>query len=116
VQVSFREKLFENIKCGPLQVPSDMSSEALDLIVNLLNRDPTRRLGSGPSDSEEIKSHPFFKSINWEDAMQRKLKPPKPFIKPVVDKGGSFGAFKEIEEGSEEDKMSRWTFISKDFN
>jgi serine/threonine protein kinase len=116
MQVSFREKLFENIKRGPLQVPSNMSPEALDLIVKLLNRDPTRRLGGGPSDSEEIKSHPFFESINWEEAMQRKLKPQKPYIKPIVDRRGSFGAFKETEEGSEEDKMSRWTFISKDFN
>ena len=50
-----------------------MPNEALDLIVKLLNRDPTQRLGSGPGDAEEIKEHPFFKGLNWDDAIQRKI-------------------------------------------
>ena len=109
-----REKLFENIRKGPLQVPSDMSEEALDLIVKLLNRDPNRRLGSGPGDSEEIKKHVFFKSINWENVLQRKLKPPKPHLKPIVETGVTFDIYKEANIPNE-DKMKRWTFISNDF-
>ena len=110
-----RQKLFENIKRGPLQVPSDMSKEALDLIVKLLNRDPKKRLGAGPGDAEEIKEHPFFNTINWEEALERKLKPPKPYIKPIIETGGKFEAFSELEEDTDQNKMQKWTFISKDF-
>ena len=93
-----------------------MSSDALDLIVKLLNRDPKQRLGAGPGDSEEIKEHPFFKTINWDDALLRKLKPPKPHIRPVVETGVSFDIFKDQEPvEDEQNRMNRWTFISKDF-
>lgn len=98
-----------------MQVPSDMSSDALDLIVKLLNRDPKKRLGAGPEDAEEIKKHPFFKNINWQDVLQRKLKPPKPHIKPITETGATFDVFNEIDEDDGNNKMDRWTFICKDF-
>eukprot|EP00826_Nyctotherus_ovalis_P046779 TRINITY_DN5320_c0_g3_i1.p1 TRINITY_DN5320_c0_g3~~TRINITY_DN5320_c0_g3_i1.p1 ORF type:complete len:295 (+),score=74.95 TRINITY_DN5320_c0_g3_i1:1365-2249(+) len=112
-----REKLFDNIKRGPLQIPSDMSSDALDLIVKLLNRDPKQRLGAGPGDAEEIKAHPFFKTINWEEAMKRRLKPPKPRARPIVPAKLSLDIFKDTEwDNTSQERMNRWTFISKDFN
>ena len=40
-----------------------------------------QRLGSGPSDGEAIKVHPFFKLINWADVLGRKLEPP---FKPAL--------------------------------
>jgi serine/threonine protein kinase len=43
-----------------------MSQEAKGLIVHLLNRNPSRRLGAGPEGAEEIKRHPFFADIDWE--------------------------------------------------
>jgi hypothetical protein len=30
-----------------------------------------KRLGAGPSDAEEIKSHPFFKGIEWDKVATR---------------------------------------------
>lgn len=113
--ISYRDKLFENIKRGPLQVPSDMSTDALDLIVKLLNRDPKQRLGAGPGDSDEIKQHPFFKSVNWDEALLRKLKAPKPHIRPIVETGISFDIFKDTDPNEDENRLNRWTFISKDF-
>lgn len=109
-----RDKLFENIKRGPLQIPPGMSENAVDLIVKLMNRDPKHRLGSGHRDAEEIKEHPFFDGISWEDAKERKLKPPKPLIKPISSSGISFDAM-QISAGNEEDKLNKWTFVSNDF-
>ena len=43
-----------------------------------------KRLGAGKRDADEIKDHPFFAPINWEDAIQRKLQVPKPLPKKVV--------------------------------
>lgn len=108
-------KLFDNIKRGPLQVPCDIPHDALDLIVKLLNRDPKKRLGAGPGDAEEVKKHPFFKGVDWREVLERKLKPPKPSIKPVVEREEAFHMFKELEEDDDESKMERWTFIAQDF-
>jgi hypothetical protein len=30
-----------------------------------LEKDPTKRLGSGPKGISEIKEHPFFETIDW---------------------------------------------------
>ena len=43
--------------------------------MQLLCRNPSARLGA-KNDGEEIRQHPFFKGINWNDVMHRKLKPP----------------------------------------
>lgn len=45
------------------------SKEATDLLLNLLEKDPTLRLGYGERDAEEIKEHPFFASVDWDKAM-----------------------------------------------
>jgi serine/threonine protein kinase len=52
-----------------------ISKEAENLIKSLLQEDPNLRLGYGDSDSESIKSHPFFNGINWDFVYQRKYKP-----------------------------------------
>ena len=96
-------------------MPSDMSSDALDLIVKLLNRDPKQRLGAGAGDAEEIKSHAFFKTMNWDDALARKLKVPKPHFRPIVETGITFEMFKDTYPNDDESRLNRWTFISKDF-
>ena len=57
-----------------LQVPDDikLSKEALDLMNKMIS-DPNKRLGK--NGSEEIKSHPFFKDVDWEN-IRTKMKPP----------------------------------------
>lgn len=50
------------------------------MIVSLLNRNPSKRLGAGPEGSEEIKNHPFFAGVDWYEVKQRHLVPPKPEV------------------------------------
>ena len=33
-------------------------------------------LGSGPTGTEEIKSHPFFAAINWDKLYKKEINPP----------------------------------------
>jgi len=44
--------------------------------LQLLTRDPTRRLGSGKEDAEEIKRQPFFKDVGWDDVFHKRIPPP----------------------------------------
>ena len=97
-------------------MPQGLPSDALDLIVKLLNRDAKARLGAGPSDAEEIKQHPFFADVNWDDVKGRKLKVPKPIIRPMLSDGSKLDPFVDVEEQpGDESKMKKWTFISSDF-
>ena len=60
-----RKILFENIREGPLRIPHTMSKIARDLILNLLNRNPKKRMGASSRDADELKEHEFFKDVNW---------------------------------------------------
>merc|ERR1719411_1520851 len=75
--------MFGNILVEDVRFPKNVniSSEARDLLLGLLVKDPARRLGGGPSDAQEIKSHPFFDSIDWTSLEQKKIPPP---FKPQV--------------------------------
>ncbi|XP_012597563.2 ribosomal protein S6 kinase-like 1 isoform X1 [Microcebus murinus] len=48
-----------------LQLPEWLSRPAASLLTELLQFDPTRRLGAGGSGVSKLKSHPFFSAIQW---------------------------------------------------
>uniref|UniRef100_A0A1I8BI82 Non-specific serine/threonine protein kinase n=1 Tax=Meloidogyne hapla TaxID=6305 RepID=A0A1I8BI82_MELHA len=73
----------DRILKGRLTLPPYLSTEAKDLIKRLLKRHVDTRLGAGPTDSEEIKQHVFFRHhiSNWAKVYKRELEPPfKPDI------------------------------------
>lgn len=51
-------------------------SMVADIFLQLLTRDPLRRLGSGKADAEEIKRHPFFKDVSFDDVLNKRIPPP----------------------------------------
>lgn len=80
-----------------LKLPVSMSLEAKGLIVHLLNRNPSRRLGAGPEGADEIKRHAFFADIDWNVVGQRKLPVPKPkaSVQQYKDQYQSFSCTEE---------------------
>ena len=81
-----REKLFNSIKSEQVKFPKYLSKEAVDLLCKLFIKDPEKRLGSGPNGLNDIKSHVFFSSINWESILEKKIKPPfTPKLKNETD-------------------------------
>jgi len=58
--------LYENIQRGPLKLPNFLSEEARSFLIALLNRNPSKRLGSGPGGANDIKKHIFFKDMDWQ--------------------------------------------------
>ena len=50
----------------------------------MLQKDPKQRLGGDKSDAAAVKSHPFFKSIDWDKLYRKEL--PVPYMPEVKDK------------------------------
>lgn len=48
------------------KIEINIPKEAKDLIQKILIKDPTQRIGYNSKDYSEIKSHPFFKGINFD--------------------------------------------------
>jgi serine/threonine protein kinase len=71
-----REKLFNSIKTEQVKFHKYLSKEAVELLSKLFIKDPEKRLGSGPNGVNDIKSQPFFASINWDSILEKKIKPP----------------------------------------
>lgn len=64
------DKVFENILSRRIDWHEDVvqiSPEARDFMERLMTLDPQKRLGY--NGAEEVKAHPFFKSINWDTLM-----------------------------------------------
>ncbi len=71
-----REKLFRNIRTGNLKYPSYLSKEAVELLQGFFKKNADERLGSGVNGLNDIKAHPFFKTIDWVAIYNKKIKPP----------------------------------------
>jgi serine/threonine protein kinase len=69
-----RTTMYKKILAAPLEPPSYMSKEAVDICAKLLTREPTSRLGYNGAD--EIKAHPFFRDIDWKKLDKREISPP----------------------------------------
>ncbi len=48
----------------------------------LLRKNPDRRLGASERDAEDVKKQAFFRNVNWEELLMRKVEPP--FVPTVV--------------------------------
>lgn len=72
--------IFQRIIAREIRFPDYFSDEARDLIDRLLDLDPSRRPGAGPDGYAILKSHPFFKGVDWNNL--RAQTPPKLALEP----------------------------------
>ncbi|KAF8558382.1 hypothetical protein OG21DRAFT_1455993 [Imleria badia] len=70
------DEIFDAILEDEPLYPITMPRDAVSILQKLLTRDPTRRLGSSKADAEEIKRHPFFKDISFDDVFNKRIPPP----------------------------------------
>jgi len=94
------DKMRDSIINHPIKKPSHRhgvtSSGCTSAIFGLLERDPIKRLGcrNARSSLDELKSHSWFSSINWEKLEAKQLDPP--FV-PSQDRA-NFDASCELDE------------------
>lgn len=70
-----KDQLFDNIINGKLKLPRNISAEAKSIIIGLLNRNPSKRLGCSPGEEGafEIMNHEFFSLIDWNALSAKQL-------------------------------------------
>uniref|UniRef100_A0A672MLP0 protein kinase C n=1 Tax=Sinocyclocheilus grahami TaxID=75366 RepID=A0A672MLP0_SINGR len=78
------EEVFDSIVNDEVRYPRFLSSEAIGILRRLLRRNPERRLGSSEKDAEDVKKQPFFRNMDWEALLLRKL--PPPFLPTIGNK------------------------------
>jgi len=75
--------MYEKIVRAKLTFPSYFSSNAKQILSELLDRSPKTRLGTA-NDSQGIKDHVFFSDIDWVALFNKEVEPP---FKPKVTEG-----------------------------
>ena len=122
-----KNRMFDLITTGSISFPKiiqiegeakprnyKISDDAKNLITKLLEKDPGTRLGR--KGLKEIKKHPFFSGISFEDLKKKKHKAP---FKPTIDKDDLTSNFDEeylnmeisespVADWSKEDEYSNW--------
>eukprot|EP00035_Acanthoeca_spectabilis_P034958 m.31777 g.31777 ORF g.31777 m.31777 type:complete len:398 (-) comp6969_c0_seq1:159-1352(-) len=68
--------MFKRITCCDLHFPKDYTDQERDLIQNFLQVDITKRLGYMHGGVQKIKTHPYFKGINFERMLKEKVMSP----------------------------------------
>jgi serine/threonine protein kinase len=85
----FKENKFKldlNVYLKQIESHRNIPPVAFKLIKELLNSDQSKRLGAGERDAEEIKSHEYFKGVQWKDILEKQYTPRfKPYIKNKED-------------------------------
>lgn len=76
------DEIYDAILADEPLYPIHMPRDSVSILQKLLTREPEMRLGSGPTDAQEIMSHPFFRNINWDDIYHKRV--PAPFIPQIT--------------------------------
>ncbi|TPX32289.1 hypothetical protein SmJEL517_g04587 [Synchytrium microbalum] len=88
------EDYLKEISTKPLRFPVEPDADLKDLILKLLVVNPTRRLGSGRRDADEIKMHPWFFKVDWNALLSMRVPPPfVPSRKNAYDTSNFDGEF-----------------------
>lgn len=70
------DEIYDAILADEPLYPIHMPRDSVSILQQLLTREPKDRLGSGPTDAQEIMSHAFFANINWVDVYHKRIPPP----------------------------------------
>lgn len=55
-------------------------------MLQLLHKDPAKRLGHGETGTADVMGHPFFEGLDWDQVFRKELKAPyKPKVRGKAD-------------------------------
>lgn len=69
-------KTYRNILQREIQYPSFLEPLAIDLLQRLITRDVSLRLGNTIAGARDVKAHPWFHGVVWEELISRSIQAP----------------------------------------
>lgn len=90
-------ELYEKILAGPLEIkmPSAFDGNACNLILKLMEGDPSRRYGNMRNGAGDVFEHPWFEEVDWDKLANRQIN--APYI-PRISGDGDACAFDHYPE------------------
>ncbi|ODV89261.1 hypothetical protein CANCADRAFT_58235 [Tortispora caseinolytica NRRL Y-17796] len=70
------DEIFHAIISDEPLYPVHMPPGSVSILQALLTRDPAKRLGGGEKDALEVMAHPYFRNINFDDFLHKRVEPP----------------------------------------
>ena len=110
------DEIYDAILADEPLYPIHMPRDSVSILQKLLTREPEFRLGSGPTDAQEIMSQPFFRNINWDDIRAKRVEPPfKPQITNATDTSNFDSEFTSVTPvlTPVQSGKRRWAFPSR---
>ncbi|KAL2623032.1 hypothetical protein R1flu_003237 [Riccia fluitans] len=106
-----RKETFYNVLCKRADFPGPQS-HLTDLLDKLLQKEPDKRLGTNGG-AEEIKRHPFFHGVDWENLQFLSRTPvvPAPFNLEEVE----MERRKKLEAAGRGDQKEHWSFTEQEY-
>ena len=126
----FKKDLNLDIYKKKIRFPAYVDDKAKDLISKLLDYNQKKRLGSGDNGWEQVKGHPYFDGVDWDEALAKKIKPPfipklenefdlkyfeKTYTEEPINGGGSNNSSSFSNEESE-DNYKGFTYVTNSLN
>ena len=70
--------LYNKISKGPsmIQWPQFFNPRASDLILKLMETDPSKRYGNMRNGAGDVFAHPWFKEVIWQNLLTKNISPP----------------------------------------
>ncbi|KAK4879563.1 hypothetical protein RN001_007709 [Aquatica leii] len=103
-------KIYEKIVSGKFKFAQHFTTELKDLLRNILQIDLSRRYGNLKNGANDIKTHKWFRDVNWLSIYHRKVPPP---FKPTCKNPGDSSNFETYDE--EPLKVASLDQYSKEF-
>jgi len=92
--------LFKNISRCRYKLPSRLPANATDIVSGILVRQSSKRLGCRAGGAEELRNHPWFDNLDFDDLVAKSIKAPWiPDVKDAMDCSN----------------FNDWSYLEKDF-
>lgn len=92
--------IYQKILAGKVEFPRHFDVNAKDLIKKLLTADRTKRFGCLKNGAADIKTHKWFKGLDWDRIFARKVKPPYVPAYSAPNDTSNFDRYPESDEDS----------------
>jgi len=103
------QKMYRYKMKAQIEMPESMDENTKDIILKLLDKNPESRLQK----PEDIKAHPYFSSINWEQIYNKKVE--VPYVPNVKSKDSTNMIDREFTRLEIEKELKKGTTVETEF-